>query len=111
MPYVLIDDGMLEHPKITALTDKDFRAHFRAMCWSARRGTDGHIPPHQLPDLRITKAQVTRFVDQGVWDLNGNGWVIHDWTDFNPPTDPDARKRWMAARRKRRERQGVPDDA
>jgi len=104
MAYIQIDDGMAEHEKIEALSDKDFRAHFRAMCWAARRSTDGHIPAHMLGNLRMNAAQAGRLVSGGVWELNGDGWVIHDWLEFNPPRDPVERERWMAARRQRRRR-------
>ena len=110
MAYLQIDDGMAEHEKIEALSPPQFMGHFRAMCWSARRGTDGHIPPHMLAGLRINKAWVSRYVEVGVWDVNGNGWVIHDWQEFNPPSDPIERKRWMATRRQRRRRGGYEDD-
>jgi hypothetical protein len=110
MAYLQIDDRMAEHQKIEALTPAQFMGHFRAMCWSARNRSDGHIPPQLLPSLRITKAWVTRYVDVGVWDVNGNGWVVHDFLEFNPPSDPEARKRWFAARRKRRQRDGGSND-
>ncbi len=110
MAYLLIDDGMGEHEKLEALSDKDFRAHFRAMCWCARRGTDGRIPPQMLETLRIKAGQVTHFIEVGVWDMNGSGWVIHDWTDFNPPTDPEERRKWNARKRQQRRRAAVSRD-
>lgn len=105
MGYVLIDDGMGEHPKIEALSDKDFRAFFRALCWSSRRQTDGHIPPHVLGALQMTKPQAARLVAAGVFDHGDDGgWVIHGYLDHNPPADPEARKRWFASRRQRKRR-------
>ncbi len=105
MGYVLIDDGMGEHPKIEALSDRDFRAFIRALCWSSRRQTDGHIPPQVLGALQMTKAQATRMVDAGVLNTNGDGgWVIHGYLDHNPPAEPEARKKWFASRRQRKRR-------
>lgn len=109
MAYLQIDDGMAEHEKVEALTPAQFMAHFRAMCWSARRATDGHIPAHMLDGLRMTRKVADRLVEVGLWETNGNGWVIHDWLEFNPPRDPEERKRWMAARRQRRRRHGERD--
>lgn len=106
MAYILLDDGFAEHPKIEALRPGEVVAHLKAMCWAARRGTDGHIPPQTLKTLGITKAQVDRFVAVGVWDVNSDGWVIHDWTDFNPPSDPEERRRWHDRKRQRMRRQG-----
>lgn len=105
MGYVLLDDGMDEHPKIEALKDTDFRAFIRALCWSSRRQTDGHIPPHMLKALQMTKGQAQRLVEAGVLDVNGDGgWVIHGYLEHNPPSEPEARKRWFAARRSRKRR-------
>lgn len=105
MAYVLVDDGMAEHPKIEALSDREFRAHFRAMCWCARRGTDGHVPPQSLRTIGATPKVAASLVEAGVWDKNGDGgFVIHDWDEFNPPTDPEERKRWYGRRRARNHR-------
>lgn len=110
MGFLLIDDGMFEHPKIEALRPVDAIAHMKAMCWCSRRATGGHIPPQSLKTLGMTRSQALRLVAGGVWETNGNGgFAIHDWDDFNPPTDPDDRRRWFARQRQRRHRQDVPD--
>jgi hypothetical protein len=105
MGYLLIDDGMFEHPKIEALRPADAIAHMKAMCWCSRRATGGHIPPQTLKTIGITEAQATRLLDGGVWETNGDGgFVVHDWGDFNPPDDPAERKRWHARKRQQRYR-------
>lgn len=111
MGYVLIDDGLGEHPKIEALRDNDFRAFIRCLCWASRRGTDGHIPPHMLGALQMNRGQAQRMVDAGVLDTNGDGgWVIHGYLEHNPPSDPEARRRWYAARRQRERRARPPEE-
>jgi hypothetical protein len=104
--YLLIDDGMFEHPKIEALRPQDVVAHMKAMCWSARRSTGGHVPPQSLRTIGMTRAQAERLVEGGVWETNGDGgYVIHDWEDFNPPADGEERRRWFARRRQQRRRE------
>src|SRR5688572_13859080 len=44
VPYLNIDDGMDEHPKVEGLSDAAFRMYVAGMLYSARRGTDGAIP-------------------------------------------------------------------
>ena len=112
MGYVAIQDSFGEHEKIEQLTDKDFRAFIRVICWASRRQTDGHIPLHMLSALRMSEEQVKRMVEVGVIDRNGDGgWVIHDYLDHNPPKDPGERRKWYAARRQKthREKNGGPD--
>jgi hypothetical protein len=105
--YLLIDDGMFEHPKIEALRPADAIAHMKALCWCSRRRTGGHIPPQTLRTLGMNRAQADRLVDGGVWETNGDGgWMVHDWEDFNPPADPAARQRWFNRQRQKRYRDG-----
>ena len=47
--WLRLDVGFAEHPKILGLPDAAVVAHLRAMCWSGRAGTDGHIPSGRRP--------------------------------------------------------------
>ena len=39
--YITVHDGMPEHPKVDALSDKAFRALVGLWCWCSRNLTDG----------------------------------------------------------------------
>ena len=41
MAWLRIDDGFVEHPKVYDLSDRSFRLHVAAHCYSARNLTDG----------------------------------------------------------------------
>ncbi len=42
--YVTLHDGMPEHHKVEALSDKAFRVLIDLWCWCSRNTTDGDVP-------------------------------------------------------------------
>lgn len=92
MAWLKIDDGMMEHPKILGLTDKEFRVHMHALCYTGRR-REPHIHKTALPILCATPKQAGKLADAGLWDVEGDGWVIHDWDEYQTPkTDADRQR-------------------
>lgn len=108
--WVKLATGFGRHPKVLAAGDAAAMAHIRAMCWTAEAGTDGCIPPEALPIIPATRKQVERLERVGLWERNGVGWVIHDWTDFNITSEEDRRRRDLAERRKERWRRAHQGD-
>ena len=111
MPYLLIDDGFGEHPKIAALSDKAFRLHLMALLWCARNTTDGAISAlgMRLSSANALLARPNRVVQQlvsaGLWEPNGDGWHIHHYLEYNPSRAELQDKRKQARERQRRYRQ------
>ena len=102
--WLRIAYSFADHPKVIGLPDAAFRAHVIAMCWVGRAGTDGHLPAGAAAHYAPPKARAA-LVDAGLWDAFPDGsYAIHDWAEYQPPTDPDARARWFAADRQRRHR-------
>lgn len=97
MGWIRLDDRFAEHPKILELTDRELRVHVNALCYTAR-AQDPHITPAALRVLGATARQAGRLVDIGVWDVNDNGWVIHDWQDYQRRDSPAREKQqtWKA---------------
>ena len=93
MVWVRIDDGFMEHPKVTALTPREFQVVMRALCYAGRR-RDPHIAATTLQLLLARKTDPERFVALGLWDLNGDGWVIHDWTEYQAATSTERVRDW-----------------
>ena len=83
-----LDDAFATHPKVLGLSNEAFRLHIEAMCYAAQHRTDGVIPDawiaaHTAAHLSGTDAEL---VAAGVWEQNGSGTVIHDFTEYNPST-------------------------
>jgi hypothetical protein len=103
MPWVKLDDRFPSHRKIALLSDRAFRLHVSAMCWSAENLTDGRISDRELPlvaHIRGLKPAAKQLEDAGVWDRTEDGWEIHDYLDYNP-----SREQVLVERKKNAERQ------
>ncbi len=103
MPYLNVDDGMDEHPKIEPLSDAAFRLHVSAMLYCARRGTDGAIPRAKARRLTdsATDGVAAELVRGEVWHDIGEGcadsrtcltgqpahYIVHDFLQWNHSND------------------------
>jgi hypothetical protein len=103
MPWVRLDDRFPSHRKVALLSDRAFRLHVSAICWCAENLTDGHISDRELPlvaHMRGVKATAQQLQNAGLWDRTDDGWMIHDYLDYNP-----SREQVIADRKKNAERQ------
>ena len=93
LPWIRVDAQMFTHPKIARLRDarKDrlIVTHLAAMMWSGHHATGGHIPTYALGMVQAQRKDANALVEAGLWDpdLDGDGWHIHDWADYNPTAD------------------------
>jgi hypothetical protein len=110
--WVKLDDRFPVHPKVITLDDRAFRLHVTALCYAAEHLTDGEIQRRTLPLLArnsgITRpaATVNRLVTAGLWDVNDDGWTIHDYLLYNPAKQEIERERAAARERMKRVRGG-----
>ena len=109
MPWVRFDDQATIHRKVSGLSDAAFRLHFSAIFWCARNLTDGAVPEEDLDDVCARVRTPGRFVAEllkrGLWHEAdqgcdspdcptypdnavthgaGDGWVIHDYLEYQP---------------------------
>lgn len=69
--------------------------------------TDGHIDIEWLRERAGRRAYklADLLVDAGLWEQNGNGYVIHDYLDYNPSrVEIEAKRAADAARKAERKR-------
>src|SRR6266702_6343147 len=105
MTWARLDDMLPVHPKVRALSDPAFRLYICGICWSNANLTDGHVPGGQLrylSDVRRPVQCAEQLVNAGLWDLNGDGWRIHDYLDYQPSADKVRQER--EAKKQRQDR-------
>lgn len=119
MPWVRFDDQFTIHRKVDGLSDAAFRLHTSAIFWSARNLTDGSVSREDLDGVSARVRTPERFAAEckkrGVWHLgdedcpsekcpadgkgDGDGWIIHDYWEFQPSKVQVVADRQAAARR------------
>lgn len=126
MPYLNVDDGMYDHPKIDALSDAAWRLHVTAMMFCARNLTDGFVSRSQSRRLTETAgdAQAAELVRAKVWHDIGEGcadtdcieartcpeegldghYLLHDYLQWNHSKEWWENRKREEAERKRKYR-------
>ena len=111
MTWAKLDDGFHSHPKIRAALGRDPAAialHSLAIAFAADYETDGHVPawfPESVfPQERQRQSALDVLIDLGLWTVNGDGHLIHDYLDYNPSKKSLDKRRAADAERKRQER-------
>lgn len=88
MSWLKIDDGFAEHPKIIDLSDRAFRLHVAALCYSARNLTDGVLNARSVlvccALASATKRHIAELRDVELWVEFNDGYLIKDFLDYNP---------------------------
>lgn len=110
MPWVRLDEHFPEHRKILAAGGDAAWLHVCAISYAARNLTDGHIPAtvlDRLSDRRHPAKLAARLVEVGLWQLAPDGWMIHDFLDYQPSAAKVREGRDAAAERQRRAREAA----
>lgn len=55
-----------------------------AIGYSNDQGTDGLIERHILPTILGTPRIAAQLVEARLWEEHPDGWLIHDFADYNP---------------------------
>jgi len=87
--WVRLDDGFSGHGKVLAAGPEAAWLHVEGLCYCAQQKTDGMIPDAALAHLtQFSKPKAVklaaRLVEVGLWELNGTGWMVHDFLEYNP---------------------------
>lgn len=92
--WARLDDELIDHRKIFTAGEvlgKNGPAialgfYTIGLLWSNKHLSDGHLPAPVVRSFRhVAKpAEVAdALVKAGLWEKNGNGYQIHDYSDFN----------------------------
>lgn len=91
MPWVRLDTGLPDHPKILALIEaKKQRAaltYVFGLAYSGRHETDGFIPRMALPFLHATTSDAQALVELRLWHHTEGGYQINDWDEYQPTSE------------------------
>jgi hypothetical protein len=91
MSWVRIHDGAMFHPKVISLTDKAFRLWVWGLSYCQAHLTDGVIPAAALPPPPKTADALVR---AQLWAVQApDGFLVHDYLDWNDSKTLVQRKR------------------
>lgn len=76
--YITVHDGMPEHPKVEALSDRAFRVLIDLWCWCSRTLSDGVIP-EAVWLKRTGTAKVRKELLAALVDVVDGEYVMHDY--------------------------------
>lgn len=106
----------LNDRRVMSLAGDDFKAFVTAGAWMVENRTDGQVTAEDLDYIpRFNKSSVKSFVDAGLWETKGNGWLMSDYhatqtsrAEFETLENNRRREREKKARQ--RARDSVPGD-
>lgn len=97
MGWVKMDDRYRVHRKVMALSPSAVVLDVFAMQYSSDFLTDGKIETQELrnvaPSLRQVNKLAVELVQAGRWKVIPEGWVIHDYLEYNPSRESVLAKR------------------
>ncbi len=86
MPWGRVDDDFYDHPKVLALGGKRLPCvglYFLAISWSNRYLSDGRLSPDRVRMLGGSIPIAERLVDAGLFDRDGDCYLVHDFLSRN----------------------------
>lgn len=103
MPWVRLETGIAQNPKILELLDaKAHRAalgYVFALAYAGAQETDGFIPRGALVFLHLTRKDAEQLEHVGLFDAVPGGWLIHDYLQYQPGREyRDQHRRAVCAR-------------
>lgn len=86
MPWVKLDDSLHGHPKAAKAGLEALGLHMLAMSHCGQYSPHGHVAQEFVREKAGNKGTklAARLVESGLWETNGTGWLIHDWSEYNP---------------------------
>lgn len=110
MGSINVSTSFTRHPKALAAGPTARHLYLCSLMWSGEYDTNGAIPGYALPVLAADAgippdeagASADRLVEVGLWERAPDGWVVHDWTEWQTSSDQRERRLEMARDRQRR---------
>jgi hypothetical protein len=104
MPWFKIDDSLWGHPKWLNASPAARALWVTAGSWCMAQVQDGKVPSIVLPMLGGKPKNAAELVAVGLWEELPDGWLFHDWHDYQPSREQIETDRHAARERQRRAR-------
>lgn len=84
MSWVKLDDSFFSHPKVVNAGTEAIGLYVLGLTYSSHHLTDGHVPSAWVRQAVGSKAKklTETLMEHGLWELNGTGWLIHDYLEY-----------------------------
>ena len=82
MTWYKVDDGIHSHPKFLDVSLAAVGLWTMCGAWCSAYLTDGQITRRQVQRLGGDDTLAAELVDAGLWRETGDGYVFHDWADY-----------------------------
>lgn len=105
MTWAKLDDRFHSHPKVEEAGLAATGLYARSLSYAACHETDGQIPEAWVKKQGSPRL-AARLTDLGLWERVEGGWLIPDFTEFNPSKAELAEQRKQWRERQRRSRGG-----
>lgn len=102
MTWLKVDDGFWAHPKVMGASADALALWIRAASWSAAQLTEGRVPARFLPTFGGNPTIAAELVDLGLWEVDDEEYLFHDWLDYQPSKDQVEREREAARLRQQK---------
>ncbi len=109
MVWARIDDRANGNAKLLALSDSAYRMWAAGLIYCQSNLTDGHIPTHAIATFGVRGKPLSKFSNEltaslaagkgPLWHVVEDGWMVHDYLDWN-----DSKVEVMTGRAATRER-------
>ncbi len=108
--WVKLDDDFFENPKTGPLSKSAKLLYLAGLTYCAKSLTDGRIDARGVKVVRALAEASAKTVAEleaaGRWEKNGNGYIVHDYLDYNPPAAKVLAQRKAARERMNEARSG-----
>src|SRR5690242_4591704 len=96
MPWVRLDDGYPEHPKVDRVGPLAAWLNVCAWAYCARNLTDGFVPAERVSRLAAVQKPLElakRLVEANLWEQVDGGFTVHDYLAYNPSREQVLKER------------------
>lgn len=90
MTWVRLESDFPNHPKVIAAGGDAALLFVAGLCYCNAHLTNGRIPGAVIPRLTDRKrptALARRLVEVGMWTEDGDGYLVHDFLEYQPSAD------------------------